>query len=345
MKKALVTGASGFFGDILKRRLLAEGWRCVNVDLEKDPHEDAALLSIQGDVRDRGVMDRAFREGPFDVVYHCAALLAHGGVKPSLLWDSNVYGTRSVAEHAKAHRVPRVVFTSSNCLWGRPFNRPVVEEDPPEPCETYGKSKWESEKILAEYRDSFHAITIRCPTIMDEGRLGLLSILFEFIDEGRKVWVVGGGANRYQFIYAQDLAAACILAADYGQSAVFNIGSDNVKTFREVYGYVIEKAGTGARVAALPRLPTVAAMRIAHWLRLSPLGPYQYRMIAESFVFDTSKIKAALGWKPTLTNEEMLYRAYRYYHENRREIESRKNVSAHRQAARMGIIALLKMIS
>jgi UDP-glucose 4-epimerase len=41
----------------------------------------------------------------------------------------------------------------------------------------------------------------------------------------------------------------------------------------------------------------------------------------------------------------MLYRAYRYYHENRREIESRKNVSAHRQAARMGIISLLKMIS
>jgi len=345
MKKALITGGSGFFGDILKRRLLAEGWRCVNVDLEKDPHEAPALLSIQGDIRDRGVMDRAFQEGPFDAVFHCAALLAHGGIRSSLLWDSNVNGTRSVAEYAKAHRVPRVVFTSSNCLWGRPFNRPVTEEDAPEPCETYGKSKWEGEKILAEYRDSFPSIVIRCPTIMDEGRLGLLSILFEFIDEGRKVWVVGGGANRYQFIYAQDLATACLLAADYSQSAVFNIGSDNVKTFREVYGYVIEKAGTGARVASLPRLPTVTAMRIAHWLNLSPLGPYHYRMIAENFVFDTSKIKAALGWAPTLTNEEMLYRAYRYFHDNRREIESRQGASAHRQAARMGIIALLKMIS
>ena len=345
MKKALITGGSGFFGDILKRRLLAEGWRCVNVDLEKDPHESPELLSLQGDIRNREIMDRAFQEGPFDVVFHCAALLAHGGIRPTLLWDSNVDGTRSIAEYAKSHGVPNVVFTSSNCLWGRPFNRPVLEDDVPEPCEIYGKSKWEGEKILAEYRDSFHCVAIRCPTIMDEGRLGLLSILFEFIDEGRKVWVVGGGDNRYQFIYAQDLATACILAADYSQSAVFNIGSDNVKTFRETYGYVIEKAGTGACVASLPRLPTVTAMRFAHWLNLSPLGPYHYRMIAENFVFDTSKIKAALGWKPTLTNEEMLYRAYRYFHENRGEIESRKGVSAHRQAARMGIISLLKWIS
>jgi UDP-glucose 4-epimerase len=345
MKNALITGGSGFFGDILKRRLLNEGWQCVNVDLEKDPHESHGLISLQGDIRDKSIMDRAFEQGPFDVIFHCAALLAHGGLNPKLLWASNVDGTRSVAEYAKAHKVKHVVFTSSNCLWGRPFNRPVVEDDAPAPCEIYGRSKWEGEKILAQYADSFAAVSIRCPTIMDEGRLGLLSILFEFIDEGRKVWVVGGGDNRYQFIYAQDLATACILAAEYPRSAVFNIGSDDVKSFREVYGHVIAKAATGARVASLPRLPTVTAMRIAHWLNMSPLGPYHYRMIAESFVFDTSKIKKELGWKPTLTNEEMLFRAYDYYHKNRDEIESRANVSAHRQAAKLGIIKLLKMIS
>ncbi len=85
---------------------------------------------------------------------------------------------------------------------------------------------------------------------MDSGRLGLLSILFEFIDEGRKVWTVGGGANRYQFIYAQDLADACLKAATHPRSDLFNIGSDNVKTMAETYRYVIEQANTGARVAA-----------------------------------------------------------------------------------------------
>ena len=68
-------------------------------------------------------------------------------------------------------------------------------------------------------------------------------------------------------------------------------------------------------------------------------------MIAEDFCFDTTRIKARLGWAPTLTNEEMLYRAYVYYRENRREIENRTDVSAHKQAANMGVIRLLKWLS
>jgi UDP-glucose 4-epimerase len=118
-----------------------------------------------------------------------------------------------------------------------------------------------------------------------------------------------------------------------------------VKPFREVYQYVIDRAATGARIASLPRTATLAAMRLAHWLRLSPLGPYQYRMIAEDFIFDTTRIKECLDWRPTLTNEEMLWKSYKYYHDNRQAIAARKNVSAHRQAAKMGAIRLLKWVS
>jgi len=52
-----------------------------------------------------------------------------------------------------------------------------------------------------------------------------------------------------------------------------------------------------------------------------------------------------LGWTPTLTNEQMLLRAYQYYAENRHDIESRQNVSAHRRNAKMGVIRLLKWVS
>jgi hypothetical protein len=86
-------------------------------------------------------------------------------------------------------------------------------------------------------------------------------------------------------------------------------------------------------------------MRLAHVLRISPLGPYHYRMIAEDFTFDTSRIRSALGWRPTVTNGEMLSAAYRYYAENRDEINARTNVSAHSRAAEMGILRLLKWIS
>src|SRR6202007_1090988 len=124
------------------------------------------------------------------------------------------------------------------------LGRPVREDDPPKPVEIYGRSKWEGEKILLA-RTAFTSVIFRCPTIIDEGRLGLLSILFEFIDEGRKVWVVGGGRNRYQFIYAQDLANACLRAAALGVSETLNIGSDQVTSFRDTYQYVIDRADTG----------------------------------------------------------------------------------------------------
>jgi len=219
------------------------------------------------------------------------------------------------------------------------------ESDVPAPVELYGKSKLAGELLLQEFTSDLDVVILRCPTIMDAGRLGLLAILYEFIDDHKTVWVVGDGSNRYQFIYADDLATACILGAQYGGSALFHIGSDDVKTMREVYEAVIAKSGSRSKVRSLPKGPTIAAMMLAHKLRVSPLGPYHYKMIAESFVFDTTRIKQRLGWRPTLTNEEMLLKSYAYYAENRDEIAGRTNVSTHRKPAAMGAIRLLKWLS
>ncbi len=345
MRSILLTGGAGFFGSILKRKCLEAGYSCVSIDLQYDDFTHPNFRAVQGDIRDNAAMDKAFEGESFAAIFHCAAMLAHAVKDTTMLWSSNVDGTENVAEYAEKHQVPTIVFTSSNCLWGKNMERPVTEEDAPEPVELYGRSKWEGEKILQKHADKVNSVIIRCPTIIDSGRLGLLAILFEFIDEGRKVWVVGGGKNVYQFIYAEDLADAFLKSVDYKQTTVFNIGSDNVKSFKEVYQYLINRAGTKARVATLPRGPTIFAMKVAYALGLSPLGPYHYKMIAESFVFDTTKIKRELGWQPTLTNEEMMTKAYEYYHQNRKEIESRTDVSAHKQAAKMGIIRLLKWLS
>jgi UDP-glucose 4-epimerase len=341
----LITGGSGFFGGVLKRRLLAEGYACTNIDLVADPDTHPNLTSIQGDIRDTGLLRQVFAAGNFAAVQHCAAQLAHDAVDDKLLWTSNVDGTRNLAGVAKLFGVKKFVFISSNCLWASNLGREVQEDEPPNPVELYGRSKLAGEQVLTEYARDLDIITIRCPTIIDSGRLGLLAILFEFIDDGKKVWVVGDGGNRYQFIYAQDLATACLQAMGYAGSNLFHIGSENVVSLRRVYEAVIEAAGSKSRVASLPKGPTIAAMRFAHKLNLSPLGPYHYRMIAESFVFDTTRIRSELGWAPTLTNEEMMIRAYRYYAENRREIHSRTDVSAHSKPASMGIIRALKWFS
>jgi nucleoside-diphosphate-sugar epimerase len=348
-QEVLVTGGSGFFGGVLKRRLLEEGFAVTNIDLVRD--EDAGaegLTSVQGDIRDAGLLARIFGEHKFEGVFHCAAMLAHDVKDDTLLWTSNVDGTRLVAEAALAAGVTKMVNISSNCLWAEGFGRPVTEADEPAPVELYGRSKLQAERELAaivEKRPDFKVVTLRCPTIIDSGRLGLLAILFEFIEDGKKVWVVGDGSSRYQFIYAQDLATACLLCLQYERSNLFHIGSDEVPTMRGMYESVIRAAGSKARVASLPRRPTIAMMQLAHKLGVSPLGPYHYRMIAESFVFDTQRIRRELRWTPTLTNEEMMLRAFSYYSENRKAIHARTDVSAHSKAAPMGIIRLLKWLS
>lgn len=356
MPHVLVTGASGFFGGVLKRRLLREGHTVVNIDLA--PDEDAPLPNltfIQGDLRDPALLEQIFASHHFDAIYHVAAQLAHGfKLDEHLLWTSNVNATRLLAEAAVKHHVRPFIFISSNCLWASNLGHPVNElNDLPAPIELYGQSKLAGEQLLQEFTEHLDVVILRCPTIMDSGRLGLLAILFEFIDDGKTVWVVGKGDNHYQFIYAEDLATACILSATYGKSDLFHIGSDHVKSMRQVYEIVIAAAAHAnpnsraarARVRSLPQGPTLAAMQLAHKLHLSPLGPYHYKMIAESFVFDTSHIKQSLHWTPTLTNEQMLLRAYTYYAQHRAEIAARTDVSAHRKPAEMGIIRLLKWLS
>jgi nucleoside-diphosphate-sugar epimerase len=345
MKTVLVTGGAGFFGELLKKQLLNNGFYCVSIDLEDDQLFHPNLVSIKGDIRNLETLEPLFSKYKFEVVFHCAAILAHAVKDKNLLWTSNVDGTKNIAELAKNYNVKQFIFISSNCLWAENFKRAVREEDIPKPVEIYGKSKWEAEKILLNYRNYFNVIIFRTPTIIDSGRLGLLAILFEFIYESRKVWVVGAGNNKYQFIYAQDLVNACLKAMDYNDSDIFNVGSDGVKSFKEVYNYVIQKANTRARVASLPKKLTLLLMKATYLLKMSPLGPYQYKMIAESFVFDTSKVKAKLEWEPTLTNEEMLYKGYEYYSRNIEDIRKISNVSAHKQPAKMGIIKLLKWLS
>lgn len=345
MSVVLVTGGAGFVGSILKKRLLQEGHKVVSIDLETDIASHEMLTVVQGDIRSAALMDLLFEKYEFEVIYHCAAILAHAVKDKDFLWTSNVDGTKIVAECARKYGAKSIVFISSNCLWGHGFDDPVDESVEPEPIEIYGKSKLEGEKILQALGGDMSVAVLRCPTIIDEGRLGLLTFLFDFIREGRKVWVVGGGDNRYQFVYAQDLVNACMLATNVNGFRIFHVGADDVRSFREVYDEVILRSGSKSVVKSLPKLLTITAMRIAYMLGVSPLGPYHYKMITENFVFNTNRIKTELGWTPTMKNEDILWLAYQYYNNNFDEINKRTNVSAHRQPAKMGIIKLLKWLS
>ncbi|MBQ8980426.1 MAG: NAD(P)-dependent oxidoreductase [Eubacterium sp.] len=346
MGKYLITGGAGFFGTIMKKTLLERGDFCVSIDLEPDDYAHENFVAIQGDIRNITLLDELFSKYDFDAVFHFAAMLAHEKKALKELWSSNVDGTQNVLDMCIKHNVNKIIFTSSNCLWGKNFDYKVTEDEAPAPVEIYGKSKLEGEKILMSAKGTVNSVIFRCPTIMDEGRLGLLAILYEFVDENKKLWMVGKGNNTYQFIYAKDLANACMLALDYNKSEIFNIGSDDVKSFNYIYQYVVDHSDSTSKLGHLPPNLAKLAMKVSYYLGISPLGVYQYNMISSSFVFDTTKIKRELNWQPTLKNEEMLLKSYNYFHENKEEIKNRTNVSAHNREADMGLaIRILKFFS
>ena len=149
----------------------------------------------------------------------------------------------------------------------------------------------------------------------------------------------------YQFIYAQDLIDACVSLIDSPKTGIYNIGSDHVRSLREVYGQVISRAETDSQIKSLSPWLITPMMKIAYSLNLSPLGPYHYKMIGEDFVFNTAKIKKDLAWHPTLTNGEMLWKAYKYYYDNKLQIQNSSSMSDHKKPVNMGAIKLLKWMS
>lgn len=341
----VVTGGMGFFGSIMCDYLVDRGHEVLSVDLLPETDATRRYKNVQLDLTNLSDLEQAVKDfGKVDAIFHIAALLAH--VKENLdhLWQSNVDGTKNVMECARKFAMAKVVFTSTNCVFSSGSDKPVNELTDTHPIEIYGKSKLAAEEIISSYTD-VPSVIIRCPTIIAAGRLGLLTILFDFVREGRRLYVVGDGSNRYTFIAAEDLAEACLLAANSPRTGLYHIGSDNVPTMREMYSELMKFAGKKPRIISIPEAPSVMAMKTLNKLGLSPLGPYHYRMIAANFVFDASKLKFEMGWQPTKNNTEILCNAYRYYVDNIDQITNATNVSAHKSKAKAGILNLLRMIS
>ena len=156
--------------------------------------------------------------------------------------------------------------------------------------------------------------------------------------------MVGSGNNRYQFIYAPDYCDAISKMLKTKLSGVYNVCSMDVPRMADSFQYVIDQTKSQARLVRIPHGITIFFLRILHTLRISPLGPYQYRMIASSFEFDTSKIQSATDWRPTKTNNEMLLEAFQYYQANKASTHD-LTASAHNRVARGGLIDLLRRLS
>src|SRR5207248_5466585 len=103
----------------------------------------------------------------------------------------------------------------STAVYGVPKVHPIDEEFPLHGVGHYGESKIDAEGVVREaMRRGLEAVIVRPKTFIGPERLGVFEILFDWIREGRRIFVLGDGSNRYQLLAVEDLVDAIVRAAD-----------------------------------------------------------------------------------------------------------------------------------
>lgn len=339
MSRTLVTGGSGYFGAVMVKQLLSAGHDVRVLDLNDADDRPADVEFVRGDIRDPAAVAAAVKG--IDVVYNNVAQVPLAK-DHELLRTVNVDGTLTLLQACVVAGTSKIVHTSSSAVFGVPRSNPVTESTVPSPAEAYGHAKLAGEWICLDHVSRGLDVSIVRPrTILGHGRLGIFGILFDWIADGADVFVLGDGANKYQFVHADDLAAACVLAGASAGAEIFNIGTDRFGTMRKTLQTVCDHAGTGSQVRSLPAKPTSLAMHAAASMHIAPFAPYHWLMYAQSMYFDTTKATEKLGWTATYSNAEMFADSYDWFLENR-AITTSAGASHHRRTAKQGALRLLK---
>lgn len=339
--RALVTGGSGYFGLLLVQELRARGHDVRTLDLNDADDRPADVEFVQGDIRDPAAVRRAL-DG-IDVVFHNVAQVPLAK-DPELFESVNVGGMQVLVDACLELGTTKVVHTSSSAVFGIPRSNPVTETTPPSPAEAYGRAKRDAEDVChAAVARGLDVTIVRPRTILGFGRLGIFTVLFDWIAAGADVFVLGDGFNRYQFVHARDLADACIRAAERPGAEIYNIGTRDFGTMREALEALAAHAGTGSKVRSLPVAPAAFGMKVLSLAGLAPFAAYHWIMYSKSMWFDTTKAETELGWTSTASNSEMFIETYDWYIANRGSLDDASR-SHHRRPVREGVLSLARRV-
>jgi UDP-glucose 4-epimerase len=160
--RILVTGGAGFIGSHTCVALAQSGYEPLILDnlgnsdarvLERLARiSGAAPAFIEGDVRDRALLDRVFATHDIAGVIHFAGLKAVGDsvAEPMAYYQNNVHGTWTLVEAMQAAGVKTLIFSSSATVYGEPDSSPIREDAPCRPASPYGRSKRMVEEALLD---------------------------------------------------------------------------------------------------------------------------------------------------------------------------------------------------
>lgn len=335
-KSAFVTGASGFIGSHLVRRLIVDGWRVsclVRSTSRVDELRDERVGLVIGDINDRAGVARAIAASEARVVFHLAGLVRAASAAAFL--RVNEGGAETAAAACAEQGNPPVLVLVSSLAAAGPSGTPRVESDSPSPVSEYGRSKLAGELAAAKFAGVVPTTIVRPCVVFGPGDRGVLEVIKPIARYGIHI-VPGLGQGRLSIIAVSDLVECLVLAAARGERIVpGDSPADGLcgEAGRGIYfaaaeefsyvelGHEIARA-VGRKEARTIRLPEWSLRAVgrlgdaASHVRRSPGWVGRDKLadvLAGSWVCSSEKARQQLGWSPAASQADRLRDTVEWY--------------------------------
>ena len=243
--KALITGATGFIGKRLMRRLLQNRFEvvCAGRSLHTPTNCFNRTKAVYLDIEDRERVGKVFRKEQPEIVFHCAALTREQPL--DILRGVNVEGTRNILDASLKEGVSKIVYLSSISVIAGNSTSVLTEELPYKARNHYGQSKIEAEQLVMEYRKKGLRIAILRPTMVyGEDDPHGVSLLIDLI-RWRLFPILGSGENRISLVYVENVIDVMILSTtkDAAYEGTYIIADKERVSFGELFEYIAKTLG------------------------------------------------------------------------------------------------------
>ncbi len=320
--RVLVTGATGFTGAVLTRKLVEQGVEVVAIARPSSNIQQFDGLPIEwvkGDVFDPDLIDQAM--AGISHIFHLVTPFREAKSPDKGYYNVHVLSTQLLAKAALAQPDFKCfVHVSTIGVHGHIEHPPADETYRTEPGDIYQQTKLEGEEWIKAFgADTGLPVSIVRPAgIYGPGEKRLLKI-YKMVSKG---WVpaIGDGSNLLHFIHVDDLTD-CLLVTAVHPAAVgetFICGSEQAITFREMVSLISEQYSVPTKFINLPAAPLFALADLCE-LVFRPLGiePPLYRRRLAFYTkdrsFDTSKIRDRLGFVPRHRDRDGLKEMAQWY--------------------------------